>query len=153
MNHCCRELHKASLYFIRSFCRQGVKRGAFQLPRLFQRSVQSWRSLLPLSACSIRKQNQLVDLDRCSITLMFSFITLFHALSHNESWWKQTDTPWGLRVCLDMVDTLLDRKKGVEGLECLCDQEKDPKCLFWGHWYENWGTLLKVAKLICHCRS
>lgn len=37
MSHCCRELHKSPLYSIKSFCRQGARRGAFQLPRQFQR--------------------------------------------------------------------------------------------------------------------
>lgn len=100
MSHCCMELYKAPLSSVTSFCRLGVSRGAFQLPRLFPRSGHFQRRLPPLFACSIRKQDQFVDQDRCSITSMFSF-TIFHSASCSLSqwgcWWKQS-VPWGLRT-------------------------------------------------------
>lgn len=126
MSHCCRELNKAPFHSIKSFPRQVRRGGAFHHSRPLRSEEASC-----LSANSIRKQDQIAGQDRQSknvAVFLYPSSLVSCCLSQWEHLRKQTGVPWGLRACLDILNTLLGRNKGVGGPEWLWDLEKDLRC-------------------------
>lgn len=141
MSHCCMELYKAPLSSVTSFCRLGVSRGAFQLPRLFPKF---WS--LPMKAhtslCLFHKKTRPIcrprqvlnnfDVFLYHLSLCFMLPLTMRMLVKAEWCPLESEDLTGTCWTLCLTET-----KELEDFNGSVIWKKHPKYLFLGHWYKT----------------